>query len=377
MDVLILLTYGALCFVVFRVFNVPVNGYSVVTAALGGVVLLASIMLLMNFNHPFTNLGRTYFVSTPVVPTVRGRIVEVPVVANMPLKKGDVLFRIDPGPFEITVARLEATKARVKAQVLQDREGLSAAEAQLRQAESARGLAQKQYDDDKILVDKGTIPANRLDQRLTRLETTISATQQAESAVEQARAELGAVTADGTPAKLAEIDAQLDNALWELDQTVVRAPADGYVTQLTVTPGVFAVPIPLAPTMVFISKQERIFAAGFLQISVQRIKPGYEAEVAFHGIPGTIIHGKVLRVLDAMAAGQASPSGTLIAPEDRPYPGRVVVVIELSEEVEAYNLPAGSMGAVAVYSEHWHPVSIVRKILLRMKSWTYYLAFEH
>ena len=43
----------------------------------------------------------------------------------------------------------------------------------------------------------------------------------------------------------------------------------------------------------------------------------------------------------------------------------------------ALDLPAGSMGAVAVYSEHWHPVAIVRKVLLRMKAWTYYLSFEH
>jgi len=377
MDLLILLTYGALCFVVFRVFKLPVNEYSIVTAAFGGVVLLAGIMLTVNFNHPFTNLARTYFVSTPIVPAVRGRVIEVPVVANTPLKKGDVLFRIDPEPFETTVAQLKATKALVEAQILQDRERLVAAEAQLHQAEADRSLAQKQYDDDKILVDKGTIPANRLDQSSTRLETTISEAQQTDAVVEQARAVLGAVSADGTPAKLAEIDARLDNALWKLDQTVVRAPADGYVTQLLLTPGIYVVPLPLVPSMVFIAHQERILAAAFRQISVQRIKPGYEVEVAFHALPGTIIRGKVLRVLPAMAAGQASPSGTLIAPELQKYPGRVVVLIELSEAVEEYRLPGGSMGAVAVYSEQWQAVAIVRKVLLRVKAWTYYLAFEH
>lgn len=377
METLIVLTYAALCFAVFRVFKLPVNDYSVVTAALGGVVLLAAILLTMNFNQPFTNLARTYFVSTPIVPAVRGRVIEVPVVANAPLKKGDVLFRIDPDPYETTVAQLKATKALVEAQIVEDRERLAAAEAQLHQAEAARSLAQKMYDEDKILVDKGTIPANRLDQRSVRLEATISATQEANAAVAQARAELGAVAADGTPAKLAEIDARLDNALWELDQTVMRAPADGYVTQLLVTPGLYVVPLPLAPTMVFIANQERILAAAFQQISVQRIKPGYEVEVAFHAIPGTIIHGKVLRVLPAMAAGQASPSGRLIALEERPHPGRVMVLIALSEEVEKYHLPAGSMGAVAVYSEHWQAMAIIRKVLLRMKAWMYYFVFEH
>ena len=86
METLIVLTYAALCFVVFRVFRLPVNDYSVVTAAVGGVVLLTWILVTMNFNQPFTNLARTYFVSTPIVPAVRGRVVEVPVVANTPLK---------------------------------------------------------------------------------------------------------------------------------------------------------------------------------------------------------------------------------------------------------------------------------------------------
>jgi len=377
MDFLVLVTYGALCFLVFRFFKVPVNGFTVVTAVVGGVTIVAMMLLLVNFHHPFTNLGRTYFVSTPIVPAVRGRVTEVSVEANTPLKMGDVLFRIDPAPFEAAIHRLQAHKARVEAQVNQDNERLTAAEAQRNQADASLTLAQQQYDDDKQLVDKGVIPANRLDQRLSNLEAAKSAVEQSRAAVEQARAEIGAVTTDGRPAKLAEVESELERAQWDLEQTVMHAPADGYVTQLALTPGVIVVPFPLKPAMVFISKQERVLAAGFQQISVQRLSPGSEAEIAFHGVPGTVFTGKVRNVLDAMAAGQVDPSGTLIAPERRQFPGRVVVLIDLPEEVGNYNLPAGSMAAVAVYSDHWHALGLVRKILLRMKAWTYYLAIEH
>ena len=105
---LLILTYTALCIAIFKVFNIPLNKWTVPTAVLGGVVLVGTLVLLMNYNHPFTQLGNQVFPTTPIVSGVRGRVVEVPVQANQPLKTGDILFKIDPVPFEAEVARLEA-----------------------------------------------------------------------------------------------------------------------------------------------------------------------------------------------------------------------------------------------------------------------------
>lgn len=72
MDLLIILTYVALAYAVFRIFNIPVNKWSVPTAALGGIFLVSTLILLMNYNHPFTGVAQRAVVSVPVTPQVSG-----------------------------------------------------------------------------------------------------------------------------------------------------------------------------------------------------------------------------------------------------------------------------------------------------------------
>ena len=105
MELLLILIYVSICYVIFKLFRIPVNQWSLATAALGGIIGIALILLIMNYNHPFTTNARIYFAVTPVLPAVKGRVIEVPVKANTPLKEGDELFRIDPRPYEYVVAR--------------------------------------------------------------------------------------------------------------------------------------------------------------------------------------------------------------------------------------------------------------------------------
>lgn len=130
MDLLLILTYTALCVAVFKVFKIPLNKWTVPTAVLGGVILIGTLILLMNYNHPFTQLGSQVYSTTPIVSGVRGRVVEVPVKPNQPLTQGDVLFRIDPIPFEADVARL-------KAKVKEASQGALGLESTLKEAQAA------------------------------------------------------------------------------------------------------------------------------------------------------------------------------------------------------------------------------------------------
>src|SRR6516165_7619851 len=98
MEILLVLIYGSICVVIFKVFRIPVNQWSLSTAVLGGIVGLSLLVITMNYNHPFTANARIYFSVTPILPGVRGRVVEVPVETNKPLKEGDILFRIDSQP---------------------------------------------------------------------------------------------------------------------------------------------------------------------------------------------------------------------------------------------------------------------------------------
>lgn len=88
MDLLLILTYTALCIAIFKIFKIPLNKWSVPTAILGGIILIGGLIFTMNYNHPFSEISREYYVTTPIVPAVNGTVIEVPVKPNQLLKKG-------------------------------------------------------------------------------------------------------------------------------------------------------------------------------------------------------------------------------------------------------------------------------------------------
>ena len=123
MELLLILTYTAICVAIFRIFRIPVNKWTLPTAVLGGIFLIGFILLVMNYNHPFTDNARIYFATTPILPDVRGRVVEVPVEPNRTLKKGDVLFRVDDAPYRFEVEKRRATLAEAEQNVSQLKAG--------------------------------------------------------------------------------------------------------------------------------------------------------------------------------------------------------------------------------------------------------------
>jgi multidrug resistance efflux pump len=76
------------------------------------------------------------------------------------------------------------------------------------------------------------------------------------------------------------LQAELGDAQFNLEQTVVRAPGPGYVTQMALRPGMYVIPAPLRPVMVFVHKDDQELAGGFQQNALQRVRAGDEAEIA-------------------------------------------------------------------------------------------------
>ena len=429
---LILGTYGVACWLVFKKFRlIPVTTYTVCTAILGGIVLFMSILIMLSFCHPVSHDGRFYAAVTQIVPQVRGKVIEVPVVTNEPLKEGDELFRIEPQPYQLEVDRLEAALAGMNADVAQLSEQLSAAEAAKREAAANLLVSESEYDRQaRIALDQAADQINQIKSRLTFAETNLarnrellssgavsqqqldatqsqvdslkaelnqatgaeSAAQEkiasggnrlqaarealkgAEAAERQARLELEAES-DGMNPEVRQTLAQLELKRWELDQTVVRAPSDGYVTYVGLRPGQMATPLPLTSPMVFVAIEKPTFIATFSQNVIKMIEPGLEAELAFKAYPGRIFKAQVLRVAPIIPEGQFLASGMLQSATSGKAPGQIPVVFEVGEDVEALDLPAGSQATVAVYTHHLHAISLVRKIILRMKSWENYVFF--
>jgi multidrug resistance efflux pump len=376
MDLLLILTYGAICIAIFKVFKIPLNKWTVPTALLGGIVLIGSLLLLMNYNHPYTKFTREYFVSIPITPAVKGIVTEVNVQPNMPVKEGDVLFKIDPTPYAATVKQKQAALKEAEQQVPQLQAAFESAHAKLEQAQADSTRTESAYR--RYEEGRKNSPFTELELDNRRQLYLASLAQRDAAKADELRSRLAFESnIDGVNTKVAGLQAELAKAQFELEQTIVRAPADGVVTQLALRKGVMAVPIPLRPALTFIPDEERYFAGAFWQNSLMRLKEGDEAEVIIDAVPGVVFKGKVAKILPAMAEGEVQFSGSLQSSSRLFQRGRVVVLIDLDKNATLDSLPAGVAGQAAIYTEHFSHVAVMRKVLLRMQGWLNYLFGDH
>jgi multidrug resistance efflux pump len=377
MEILLVLIYVSICVVIFKVFRIPVNQWSLSTAALGGIFGIALLLLVMNYNHPFTTNARIYFPVTPIMPTVKGRVIEVPLKPNTPLKEGDILFRVDPKPFEFVVAEKSAALAEAEQNVDQLKASLDEASAAAERANSQLKLAQENYDRQAELFEKKVIAKATLDTYTRNLEASKQTF--AAGKAEEERTRL-AYTSNigGVNTSVARHRAELADAEFDLDQTTVRAAGPGFVTQVSLRPGMYLLPTQLRTAMLFVNtgRRDQELGAAFQQNALQRVNASDDAEVAFDAVPGRVFKAKVRAVVDAIAAGQLVTSPSLIEPETRTTAGRAVAIIDVSDEMHEYQIPPGSTAQVAIYTDHWHHLSLLRKILLRMRSWENYVFLE-
>ncbi len=366
MIVFMTLGYVALLFVLIKIRILPNTKATWLSTVVWVVVLFLFLFIPMQWGAPSGPI-RVMTRVVQVLPNVSGEVINVPVQPNVPLSKGDVLFEIDPEPFEISVSLAEATLERVKAQAVQDQDNLDAANAQLDQAEARRILARRLYDDDAELVKSGTISEQRLEKRQAELDAAIGAVDQAQATVSRSLAELSAVTEDGTVAKVAEAQANLRQAHWNLRETTITAPSDGFVTNLALAVGQRVTSLPLAPSMAFVDTREKAFVAEVHQIYRRHIEVGQPVEIAFKTHPGTLVTGTVGKLFDISSQGQAEVSGDVLsAGETRADP--FLIRIKLDDPEVAQSLSAGAAGTFAIYTKNVQATHVIRKVMIRMTS---------
>ncbi len=365
------LIYVAFLFVLIKLKVLPNTSMTWLSTIVWVVVLFLFLFIPMQWGAP-AGSARILTRAVQIVPNVAGQVVEITARQNVPLKEGDLLFRIDPKPFEIAVELAEASLVRTIAQALQDKDALANAEAQMKQAEAVRDLAQARFNDDAQLVQSGAISENRLQRRETDLDKAKAGVDQAQAAVSRAKTELGAVTEGGLIAKVAEAQARLEQAEWNMEQTNVRAPGDGFVTNLALAKGQRVVAFPLAPSMLFVDTSEKLLVAEIHQIYLRHVKPGQLVEIAMKTHPGELLTGTVDTVINLTARGQAMVAGT-IAPTGTIQPEPFFVRIKLDDTVDTDLLLPGAVGSVAIYTENVAATHVIRKVMLRMESILNYL----
>jgi multidrug resistance efflux pump len=165
-------------------------------------------------------------------------------------------------------------------------------------------------------------------------------------------------------AQVDQLKAQVEGAKWNLDKTVQVAPSDGYVTNVGLMKGARVANLPLSPVMAFIDTSETIVGVEIQQIFTRYIEPGQDVEITFKFFPGQIFTGKVVALLDATSSGQVQASGAAVTARQvvaTPF----VVRVKLNDSKVAASLPAGTVGAAAIYTPHIKPSHIIRKVILR------------
>ena len=381
MEILLLGIYSFFVWLIFFKFKwLPWNFISQVIVVTIPIIGLTVLILLLNIVAPSSHDVRVVNYVVPINPPVRGLVTEVPIEPNRPIKKGDVLFKVDPVPFEIEIRNSEAQLAQLRVQLLTAQassrnlqEQLKGGTGQKEAIESKLKLAQLRMQQFKELADAGAGSKFDYEQAQADVKNLEGQLASAVATESQAREKLGAKTSGGEQDEIANVraqieraEAQLANAKWELSQTTYYAPANGTVVALTLRPGAIAVPLPMTPAMNFIEDEQWILAI-YYQNEVRKIKPGQEAEIAFKMYPGRIVKCKVDSIMWATAQGQL-PIGTMNAAGGvAPVPPKSLAIRLLPDGKDKdIFLAAGAQGAGAVFTDSGHMIHIIRKVVVRV-----------
>jgi len=391
MEALLLGIYSFFVWLIFiKLKWLPWNTQTQVTVAIIPIVGMAVLILLLNIFAPSSTDVRVFKYTVPIVSQVRGRVIEVPVEeGNRLVKKGEVLFKIDPEPFQLAVNQLEAQLATAIASQKEQEESLRGARgtvdqatARMREISARLELARTRVAQNRELVATGAGNKFDLEQAETNLkelegqaDAARAARVQAVAGESQIKQKLGAKV-NGEFAQVAQIRAQLENARWDLDQTVTRSPCDCYVVNLQLRAGGFVAGIPFNAVMTLVEAEGQVVAL-FNQNELHQVAPGNEAEFTLYTDPGRIIKGKVDSVIWAQGQGQLPPSGTLpmIGVLTQP-PGRFAVKFDIADKDKEVFMAAGAAGNAAIYTERLHAIHIIRKVVLRVGAYINYLILK-
>jgi multidrug resistance efflux pump len=332
-----------------------------------GLLILAVFLALFNYLTPSGRIvvaGRV----VEVTPNVTGEVIALPVVPNMPVKAGTTLIQIDPQPFQYKVRQLEATLVEAEQKAKQLKANYEQATANVEGLTSQPQFNKKRLADiQKLTMAQALSEWKQLDS-LVQVETVSAQLQAARAAQLSAKIALNAEI-DGENANVARTQAQLDDAKWQLAQTTIRAPANGYVTVMALAVGDRA--LQLRSMMSFIVSDEITIIGMFLPNGFQTIKPGTKVTLIFDYNPGRLYQVKITEIPRGVGQGQIAVSGMLAKTIGgaNAYPATLSIPSDLEPELLRLGMP----GTATVFSEKTGVIGLLAWILIWIGSYTAYL----
>lgn len=383
MELILLGIYSYIVWLIFFKFKwLPWNFVSQVIVVTIPIVGLTLLILLLNIVAPSSADVRVVNYVTAVNARIQGMVVDVPITPNQQIKKGQILFRLDPRPIEIEISSAKAQIEALEAQLLSADASSTGFGETLRNARGARDavsaqlrLAQERERQTRELAATGAGSRYDYEQAQANVRNLQGQLDAAVATERSAQAKLGAKNTKGDQDVVADVKAQIEKAKaqladaeWRLEQTVYRAPTDGTVVSLSLRPGAMAVPFPLSPAMTFVEDEQWVMAI-FKQNEVRKIKPGQEAEIALKMYPGRIIKTKVDSIMWATAQGQLPIGFASNMAGVAPIPANSLAVRLLKDKKDVDLFMASGAGGIgAVYTDSGVAIHILRKILIRVSA---------
>lgn len=359
--VIITCLYLATVYLVFHKWKLlPWNRTTQAIALVLGVVILTAFLVGLQGLTPKSAQATISGPITEIAPQVSGRVIDVPVRTNVELLPREVIFEIDPAPYQYRVEQLEAQLAETESVVAQLKETYDAARSQTAATRAQLDLTELRLRQSQELVAAGA--GSRFE-----LEQYESQQQQLEAQLEAAVANENAAYLNLTASvgdkqsKVAQVLAQLNSAQFDLENTKVRAPHQGVVTQLVLRPGMQV--SPSRPAATFIYTDQLSIGALFQQKALQSVRVGDTAKINFPALPGRVFEGKVIALPMAVGEGQFIASGQLARTQEQRMTRLYPVAISIPEDFPPELRRIGLAASVRIHTERAGIVGIVAIIL--------------
>jgi membrane fusion protein, multidrug efflux system len=379
-----IIIHTALVLVLFKVLHIKPTAYLIASLIVAGVLMIGGTVVVWSQSAPITDKMVTSQYVVQLVPYVKGQVKAVYAQALKPMKKGDVLLEIDPAPYQYTVNQVESQLNAAGATVQQAEASLEVAKAAVANAQAnlvkakAAGELAKTQEQIALNIQKQNVAAiSQLNvaKAVQERQEADAAVQQAAAAVMQAQASEQQAKATIRVAKgnVVTIEAQLDEARFNLSQCKMLAPEDGYVVNWQVQVGTMLVPAPIAAAGTFVVTSDTAVAAVFPQNWLSNVEPGNDAEMVINPYPGRLFLGKVDYIISATGGGQFETGGTIPNAAKIGSDGLSAVRINFSDPSVARKLSLGSGGSATIYTDKGKATHVISKVAIRMKKWLLYV----
>ena len=343
-----------------------------VVSAFVGLHLLIIFMIGLRFVTPLATDARVIQHTIQLTPRLSEPtlVSAVLVEQNVRVKKGTPLIQFDRRVYEYKVKQLEAQLAQATQNVQVMKADTQITAQKIVKLRAELDYARYQQKLSTNLAKRGAGPEEDAQKWAAEVAAREAGIKEAQA--EETRAQLQySSEIDGVNTTVAAIQAELDQARFYLDNTLLVAPEDGYIINLQVRPGMVAGDVRFGAIASFIVDADRYLLANFFQENLKYVKPGQPVEAAIDLYPGQIFAGKVEAIWQGSGAGQLLPSGTLpnfqYVPTDIPQ-GQFAVAIRLDDPDQS-RFPIGTQGRAAIYTNPASWFVILRKIGIRTYTW--------